>query len=762
MRKLFTLIALFASTFFFNASASSLGSWNAFLAYTEISKVVKGGSMVFVLASKGLYSYTPSDQSIATYDKTKTLSGSGISDIAWNNEAQKLLIMYEDYNIDLLSPNGDVKNISDYYSKTMTADKTVGDIHMDGHYAYIATGFGVMKLDMQTAAISETYNLGLKVNSVTTNGNTIYAATTSGVYKANMADNLSDKSYWKLFCDKSFTHILCYDTYIIGTNSGELNTIDNNGNYSKPFNTPWFTSIVCVDNRIICYGGSHSYIIKSFSSRKDISIHLYGATYNSADDSYWIGLSDGTLANASISDSGDMTYNVSQIKPDGPKYNYFGFMRYAYELLYTAGGNGSPERPACVQVLDGNKEWQIYQDDFASALNYNYNGAYSIDADPKDKTHVMVGMQTGLYEFNNGQLTNKYNIDNSPLEYAATVGNEKNYRNYTLVTSVKYDSDGKLWLTNSIAKDASLFEFQDGTWTSHHKSELINSEKYSFDTMSDIMFDNLRDLMWFCSSDWRKPALICYQPSTDAIKVYDNLTNQDGTTFTAQYMKAATEDSEGNIWVATAAGPVVLTAEAISSGDEYFTQVKIPRNDGTNYADYLLSGVRITAIAIDGAGRKWFGTENNGVYLISADNMTQEQHFTAENSPLLSNNVESIAVNSLTGEVFFGTDEGLCSYMGDASQPAEEMTKDNVYAYPNPVKPDYTGLITVTGLTLNADIKIVTSNGVLVREGRSNGGTFTWDGCDSKGKRVASGVYMVQTATSEGSKGTVCKIAVIN
>ena len=205
----------------------------------------------------------------------------------------------------------------------------------------------------------------------------------------------------------------------------------------------------------------------------------------------------------------------------------------------------------------------------------------------------------------------------------------------------------------------------------------------------------------------------------------------------------------------------MLPASQIGTDDDTFTQVKIPRNDGTNLADYLLSNVPISAIYVDGAGRKWFGTSGNGVYLISADNIQQLQHFTSSNSNLLSDDIERITANEQTGEVFFGTSAGLCSYMADATKPSEKMTKDNVYAYPNPVKPDYTGLITVTGLTLNADVRIVTSNGTLVAQGRSNGGTFTWDGCDAKGKRVASGIYMVETATEDGGKGTVCKIAVI-
>ena len=128
----------------------------------------------------------------------------------------------------------------------------------------------------------------------------------------------------------------------------------------------------------------------------------------------------------------------------------------------------------------------------------------------------------------------------------------------------------------------------------------------------------------------------------------------------------------------------------------------------------------------------------------------------------MSDNIISIAIDDTSGKVFFATDQGLCSYMSDATAAAESMDEDNVYAYPNPVRPDYTGLITVVGLTMNADVKIVTSNGALVAQGRSNGGTFTWDGNDSSGKRVASGIYMVMTAKEDGSKGCVCKIAILN
>lgn len=152
---------------------------------------------------------------------------------------------------------------------------------------------------------------------------------------------------------------------------------------------------------------------------------------------------------------------------------------------------------------------------------------------------------------------------------------------------------------------------------------------------------------------------------------------------------------------------------------------------------------------------------NDGVFLISDDCNTLVQHFTTENSPLPSNTVYDICVDRNTNTVYFATNRGLCSYESDATQPVEEMTKDNVYAYPNPVTPEYTGKITIVGLSFNADVKIVTSNGALVNQGRSTGGSYQWDGRDLKGKPVASGVYMVEAATENGEKGIVTKIAII-
>lgn len=446
---------------------------------------------------------------------------------------------------------------------------------------------------------------------------------------------------------------------------------------------------------------------------------------------------------------------ISTLQPGGPKYNNFYGMRFVNNLLYTCGGLWGhlidAGRPGTIQLLDkGN--WTIYDDSIAAKTGIKYVDVNSVDVDPLDPNHVFAGAKSGLYEFQNGKFIKHYNSENSLI----TSFNNTN-KNYQLITSVKFDTDGNLWMLNSQSpSNQSLIEYtKDGKWVSHHKPEL-----YNLGSLECLMQDS-RGLLWFVNNHHELPSIYCYQASTDQLNIYSSFVNEDGTTLTPNYVRYVTEDKNHDMWIGTNIGPLLLYKKDITSDTPIFTQVKVPRNDGTNYADYLLNGVDISCIAIDGSNRKWFGTNGNGIYVISNDCLTQIYHFTTNNSNLLSNNIEAIAINEQTGEVFAGTDKGLCSYMSDASSPNNEMTKDNVWAYPNPVKPDYTGLITITGLSFDADIKIVTTNGILVNQGRSNGGTYTWNGKDLKGQKVASGIYMVETATSDGSKGTVCKIAII-
>ncbi len=456
---------------------------------------------------------------------------------------------------------------------------------------------------------------------------------------------------------------------------------------------------------------------------------------------------------------------VEKLNPIGPKYNHFYESTFLNGKLYTTGGyflSGMNDYnyPGTIQVYDGN-DWMIYEDNISEKTGYPYLDINCISVDPTDETHVYAGGRCGLYEFKDGQLLNYYNKDNSPLRPAIDRGTELG-NDYVLINGIQFDQAGNLVVLNSQAKGVNMLVLsKDHIWTDYHQDLLENLDGISLAGLRCMFFDS-RGLLWFVNTSWIDQSVFCYNPSTGELFKYSNWTNQDGITYSLTFVNSVCEDKEKNIWVGTNLGPFMIKSEEVGQEDVTFYQIKVPRNDGTDYADYLLYGVNISHIAIDGGNRKWFSTNGAGAFLISANNIQQLANFKEDNSYLLSNTISSTAINPKTGKVYFLTDKGLCSYQGDATEPSEEMTKDNVYAYPNPVTPDYTGLITITGLTYDADVKITASNGALIAQGRSNGGMFTWDGNDRQGRRVASGIYFVITATSEGNSGIVCKIAIIN
>lgn len=633
--RLVVLVVLFIIHYslFISLVRAQIGTWRNYLAYSDIQQIrAAGNDDLFVLASNGLYQYNKTDQSITTYDKTNGLSDTYITHISWCQQAKRLIAVYQNSNIDLIDLKGNVTNISDLYNKLLTGDKTVSSIRMDGIYAYLICGFGIVKVNMQRGEITDTY---------------------------------------------------------------------------KPSHPEYPTSLPAEDN-------------SDYDKYIDI---------------------------------------VKTLKPDGPQTNHFGFMLFDYNRLYTCNGDYNNSSP--IQILSNN-EWTIYQHEgISEQTGVSFQGSFCIDVDPLNHEHVFAGSRNGLYEYLNGQFVKYYDNSNSPIEPFNGVSKE-----YQLVTGTKYDQQGNLWILNSSAPTTALVKYANGTFTKMPHSELMKLNRGTIQNRSNaelsrIIIDS-KGLMWFVNNNWNLPAIYQYDTENDNIVAYENIVNQDGTRLNIQEgIRCVAEDLEHNIWVGTSVGPVMLERSEIENSGSTFTQVKVPRNDGTNYADYLLANIDISSIAIDGANRKWIGTFNNGVYLISADNMVQTQHFTTDNSALLSNTINSIAINNTTGEVYFGTDKGLCSYVSDATESNNEMTTDNVWAYPNPVEPEYTGNITITGLSLNADVKILTANGAIVNEGHSNGGTYVWDGCDQKGRRVASGIYMVATATSKGEKGTVCKIAIV-
>ena len=753
----------------------AIGNWQSYLSYHNVTQTACAGNLIYALANGDLFVYDTEDQSIRTYYKTNMLNDTDISHIAYNKKFKTLVIVYKNANIDLLINDRETYNLPDYMNKNI-APKDVNYISFQDEYAYLSTSFGILTINLKKKEISNAYVLNKKINSTVSDGTKIYAASDEGLFTGKLTDNLLDVNNWKKVGDENFMFLALVKEELIGY-SRQKDEADkehglfviNKQDYSyKPIVENFISYFHQNENGNLLAGNNGQLMI--FRSSKDYShIHhnqnityfveekgmYWGACYYNGLQGFTVDLASNTLQK-----------KVNSVIPDSPKRNLINQMKFVDDRLYVAGGGINQDRmfnPGTIMCYEGN-EWTNFEDETISEkTGLPYQDITSIAEDPKDPNHVFASSAgEGLYEFQNGKFVKLYNRHNSPLEPSLT--DPEYIDKFVRVNGLTYHQ-GDLWMTNSFGDITKTIK----VLTNEKKWFSLDYPELSGKNLKYILFDTYGQLWVLSTNSQSSSGVFCanlnktpYKVSDDQSVFIHTLRNQDGNSLADYRMYCMTLDKEGHIWLGTNMGPLVITnPKRVFESNFYCTQIKVPRNDGTNFADFLLASETINAITVDGANRKWIGTESNGVYLISADGLETIHHFTKENSPLISDNITSIAIHPNTGEVFIGTNKGLVSYMGDATEADTEFAEE-VYAYPNPVYPDYTGVITVTGLVKDSDVKIVNTGGKLVYKGTSVGGQFTWDGCNLHGKRAASGVYFVLAAKPDGSKGVVTKIVLVN
>ena len=371
--------------------------------------------------------------------------------------------------------------------------------------------------------------------------------------------------------------------------------------------------------------------------------------------------------------------------------------------------------------------------------------------DPSDNTHFFVSTWGGgLLEYKNNLLIKQYNDSNSPLQTIIPG------KPYVRICGLAMDKDRNLWITQTEVTGSIKVLKPDGvTW-------IVNPLTIDADGIGDIIITRTGQ-KWIVLP--RGYGLAVYDdngtPSNFNDDRYIKMSVTDSDNEIISYVYSIAEDLDGNIWVGTDMGPLIYyNPERVFEGNLKAYRIKVPRNDGTGLADYMLGTETITSISVDGANRKWLGTMSSGAYLLSADGTKQLKNLTEENSPLFSNVIASVSVDNKTGDVWLATSKGIISYRGDAVAGKESFT--NVYSFPNPVRHDFTGNVTITGLVRDTEIRITDVSGNLVYKTRSDGGMGSWDLTTYNGKRVATGVYIVFCASSDGSQSCVTKILVIN
>ena len=758
------LVTLFTLLFVTDTKAST-DEWTLYQSYHNVTYCEVVGDNVYVLASGALYSYNTSDNEVRTYDKITHLSDIEITHIRYSSFIGGLVIIYRNANIDILYDDESVYNISDFKNKILP-NKTINNIDIQGNTAYISTEFGVVVLNLENLEFSNTYNLELNTYSTLLFKDKIYAGTSTGLYSCDIDRNMIDKNNWeqlntlsteklctlgdKLYCLVKSTGIHTFDPV-----SKQLTLISQGNTYHT------------------IYSNGSEVIAPAKNSTTVIGSDQKKYTYTTSNNNHTV--KKGEKFWDCKGYKGVVEYRLKEnkpeiikeyIQPNSPIRNYCEYMKFtATGKLLVAGGNINYfdnifHDGTLVEYDYKNYKWTtLPEDTIKNVTGYRYVNICSIDEDPTEPGHYFAGsFGYGVYEFRDGKFVKHYNHENSELKSA--VSGRYDYA-YVRVPTVKFDNEGNLWCINSDVKDIVKVLKKDGTWIS------VNYKEIEYWATTVKPYIDSRGWLWITAIQG-DPGLFCaktnntpFDTSDDTTRKWLNkFTNQDGISYDIYQLFDIAEDNNGDIWVGTNIGVFVIDDPEKFFNDGIFKQIKIARNDGTGLADYFMSGVYIKDIEIDGANRKWIGTNNNGIYLVSADGQETIHHFTTENSPLPSDCIESIAINNITGEVFIGTDKGIAGYMSNATTPAEELDKNNIHAYPNPVRADYSGYISITGLTHDCNVKIVDTAGYLINEGYSNGGQYTWNGRNMRGEKVASGVYYVLTYDSNGKEGVATKILV--
>ncbi len=775
---LLQILFLIASPLF---TSTPVGQWTNYSSYRTTTALEETGSKIFAIADNHLYSISKEDGSIDTYSKLDGLCSTKVQCMAYNKTNGKLVIAYTNSNIDIIDSDGTTHNIPDFFRKDMSTDKTINKITFFEDNAYLATNIGIVVLNLNKYEIKDTYIIGDNaqmnpVYAVEVYNDSIYALMDNQIKENSVkSTNLLDYSNWssdktpQLPSGYKFTDLIFFNGYFVlaSQNSNVFRCKPKDAVWQILYDNPQDNKIKLHksnDNLLI---SAYNFFIKydtSWSSEQIDNIYNTDVIYSN--DVYWLASGESGVIKLKIGE-----YSTTYL-PDGPYTGRAQKIIFDGDKFVVAPGFSWLNRgfsydnrdiwKGAVMLLE-NGRWQSYTGYNSGALELAPDGIFydvvSVAVDPKNKNHIFASTWgEGIYEFLNGKAIALYNKENTNgvLQDVGGYG-----VHYVRVDGLTYDKEGNLCslVTLSTTKGSAnsvVCMTPDGEWKGLQGYSPVETYGHLLK-----MFFHSNGQSWVMSA---RNSQCIFIKKDNKTKSFSTFTDKDGRSMTPSFIYDMVEDREGNVWVGTSSGPILFTnCSKVFDSDYRCTRVKVPRNDGTGLADYLLDGIGVKAIAIDGANRKWMGTENSGVFLLSADGLTTIQHFTTNNSPLPSNEITAIAIDSNTGEVLIGTTEGLVCYGGDSTEPVKNMKKGDIYVYPNPVKPDYTGMITIVGLEENTTVKITDASGHLVFEGVSNGGSFAWNGKNFSGQNVSGGVYFYHLFNSneDDSRSAAAKVLII-
>ncbi|MDR0541883.1 MAG: T9SS type A sorting domain-containing protein [Dysgonamonadaceae bacterium] len=762
----------------FSLQAQTVGTWKSYMAYNNATIVTETPNAVYAVYNGSLLSYSPEDQSVQTYSIQDDLNPSAIRFLNYCPDTRALLIVYDNSNIDIFLGRNHIYHLPDIANNLFLSNKTVNSVEIRGRYAYLATGFGIVVVDMQKREIKNTYQFDANTTAVCEWDGYLYAATDNGLIRAALSSNLLDKTNWSKVSGADGIHIdkmVLFKDHLVLYNNEDLSTwsFSREGILKQLASNNYLRQLSVLNDQLVMIYWSGVIFYKDFETSTGIvlddQVKCISSGYSG--NRYWIAWGDRGIVQIALKSRpdgwSDYETLVSGLKANSPGRNFAFRLKFSGEKLLVTGGDRAGDRagrPGTFMIYE-NGVWQNL-DDRAIAAKTGISCMDLTDAveDPLNPGRYYVSSWgEGIYVLNKDlELETLYSLHNSTLQ--STLPNSENANRFVRVDGMVFDANHNLYTVSAGITNGLNILSNTGHWSAHvydHLSGIAaNRIIIARDGKKWVNFfrkGSAGPIGIFVLDDTKGVADDSGDDSKDIVYYSSQFIDQQGKSSGAAAYNCIVEDLSGTVWVGTDNGPITFSsAEQVERGECY----RITGVDEYGAGYYPLEGQKVMTIAVDGGNRKWIGTDGGGVFLVdqSNGNLTVE-NFNTGNSPILSDNITSIAINGKTGEVFIGTNRGICSYQGDAIEGRPDYSE--VHAFPNPVFPRRNNQVVITGLMQNSRVKITDTAGNLMKEAVSNGGQYTWNCTNPKGEIVAAGIYLVFATLSDGSQGMVTKIMVL-
>lgn len=798
IKKLFILLAVLLPMGV--KAQRSVGSWEVYSNYLAPEQMLETPDKVFCLSSGSLFSFDKNSEELYQYGIHNVLSEAIITKIFYNGKSDYVVVVYNSGNIDVIKKDGKVVNLPDIKDAVLQSDRTINDVSFGDGRIYVATNFGIVVYDDKRWEVVESGMYDKPVKYVAATDEYI------GAYFTN------EKKIGFMPADKTVRY---YENFILndcaactglrglkgnlflGSNSSSafspkkvvFNPDDNtvafndwvpDGNYTGPYenkNGYYIYNTVASGNNKAC--------IKEFDENYNITETSLPSDFSGKVITMWdnpkklfTADKDG-ISEYSFAEDGTLTMLRDSFKPEAITSKGVGYLTatssgkiYASARGFNLCFAGSWPQNYNVSYINSIENNRV-KDITPTGLTFSglYEGSegykdgtfrpvntYNLVEDPDDPdTYFVSTLSDGIFKIKNGKELAYYNQTNSTF---SPIGP------WLFTQAIDIDGKGNLW-------GAGYFKLHVLPSETRKSNVPVTSNDWISDFPTAIKEwdpvllackkSNMVMYIFLYSSQ-----LICIDtngtasPTDDKNYTWKIFVDQDGKEWPLSQVYCMVEDNNGQVWVGTDQGVFIIpNPSKLTDPNMRIQRIKVPRNDGTNFADYLLEGEPIYSIAVDGINRKWIGTANSGAYLVSENGSQIIEHFTPENSYLPLNSIYAIACDKFSNAVYFGTVAGLVKYNSDASPASDDYNE--VYAYPNPVRPEYNGFITIAGLMEDSLVKVTDAAGNVFFQGKSQGGMITWDGCDASGNRVKTGVYYVFASQNGNGQtsGAVTKILVV-